>query len=141
MKSWKYYRDLAIAHPPYRRKRDSCTTKRNKKAAKKFHRKHGFYQEDTWELGHAMAVWLLPRIAYLRDHHVGTPGLYFIMNKDTGEMENEDEGHKQYTKDLNTITKAMALIVEDKVTYTKKEKETIDEGLQLLAKLWLILWD
>ena len=65
MKRWKKiclenYKPYSLENSPY-------ASKKQKKKARAFYKKYGFRYEETWNLDHTLACYILPRLAYLRD--------------------------------------------------------------------------
>lgn len=63
---------------------ESGYSKKYVKKADRFERKHGFRYEDAWNLDHAIACFILPRLVQLRDTQHGYPA-YFEHNYPTEE--------------------------------------------------------
>jgi len=52
---------------------DGIYTKKDQKKADDFEKEHGFRYEDAWNLDHAIATFILPRLVQLRDTTHGYP--------------------------------------------------------------------
>lgn len=106
-------------------------TKKDQKKADKFEEKHGFRYEDAWNLDHAMAVFVLPRLVQLRDTAHGYP-TYFIDNG----------GYEAWLKTLDEIIYGFYLYVaKDLVFWDDEDKKVWFRAKALFCKFWESLWD
>jgi len=87
---------------------------------------HGYNYEDCWNLDHAAAKWLLPRLRHMRKNHYGYPGM--ITNEEWEEI-------------LDKMILAFELIIEDDSWGDTEKENAIDEGLDLFREYFRALWD
>ena len=101
--------------------------------SKRFKKKYGFDYRETWDLDYEIACFILPRLAYLREHCSSYPG--------TGEFIGED-GYKNWLKTMDKMIKAFETIVDAEIGFeTEEENRIINEGLDLFRKYFRSLWD
>jgi len=150
---WKKYAYKVKDLTSYNITKDPEQSKKRRKKAKKFYKKWGFRFEDTWDLDYVLAMYMLPRIAYLRDNHAGYPGELAVLD-DNGQV--LLDGNDKWLEILDKIILALDHIIDEygddnKLPYWIKgsfdrEKleqwdEEINEGLELLGKYFRSLWD
>lgn len=124
MKEWKRLA-LLTKEKDYNHKKD--------KKIKKFEKKYGFDYRETWNLDYEIACFILPRLAYLREHSHSYPG--------TDEFLVEG-GHEKWLKIIDKMIKAFEIIVDKDCGFeTEEENEIIEEGLDLFRKYFRTLWD
>lgn len=149
MKSWKEYAKwIKNEKPHYNLNHDLTSTdkklRKRAKKAKKFKKKWGFRYEHTWCLDQEIAKFVLPRLAYLRDHHCGYPSCLCEFDRNYLPI-NEEEAEKQWVQILDDMCIAFELIIKDEIGGTKEEFErrqaTIKKGLELFTKYFQNLWD
>ncbi len=96
----------------------------------------GFSYNDMWDLGREIALFILPRLAYFRDHKGSVPG---ILVQDDDRIE---EAKQKWDDILGTICDGLHLFIE-------KNGDDLSENEQALwhkAKLYLFnyfewLWE
>jgi hypothetical protein len=151
MKSWKWYAKQLRENPPFRldesksyswiksHKKRKKFIKIDRKAAQRardFEKENGFAFEDCWNLDVAIAKFLYPRLAYLRDNHKGVPAII------DSEFETIEESDKEWTRILNRMTKGFYVYAaKEDYEYTDDEKALIEETKELLIKYFSCLWD
>jgi hypothetical protein len=114
------------------------------KKAKKFEKKNGFRFEDCWSLDSAVAMFILPRLIYLRDNSNGFSVISEVVKyKDDGvNIANEDDCAAAWSNVLNTMINGFYLyIVKDSIFWNEKEKSLWKETLNLFTKHFSSLWD
>lgn len=127
-------------------------SKEEKKKFKKFKKKHGFFQIEAWDFDIRAAVYMLPRICYIRDNHNGYPTCLLPTSciKVTEEIDNQCD--RKWTYVLNYIVNALYyVILDDKdiiyldiVSYKRevaRRSDIISMGLNLLGKYFTNIWD
>lgn len=152
-KKWKKYALKVKDLTSYNIVKDPEQSKKRRKKAKKFYNKWDFRFEDTWNLDYVLSLYMLPRIAYLRDNHCGYPGELATYDENGKLIEN---GNDKWIEILDKIILALDHIVDEYIDDSKlpywindsidKEKmkqwnEEVDEGLELLGKYFRGLWD
>lgn len=131
MKRWK--KICLENYKPYSLENSQYASKKQKKKARAFYKKYGFRYEETWNLDHTLACYILPRLAYLRDTTHGYPNA-------AGNFEN-------WQLILDKMIDAFEQIaLEDEISnLTQKEYEErerkIKEGLVLFGAYFQSLWD
>lgn len=110
------------------------------KKGKKFRKKNGFYQFDSWEFCSQLCCWALPRLTYLRDHHSGVSAKYLLDCIDiTKPTDNElEKAEMAFMADLNKVIDAMAKYLDGNVLDNDKE---IQEAFELFGRILTCLWD
>lgn len=146
MKSWKWYVKQLKKNPPFRLGEDKNNWMKSKKQAKKdkknasrarsFEKENGFAYEDCWNLNLAIAKFLYPRLAYLRDNHVGVPAIL------STNFETIEEADEEWTKILNQMTKGFYIFAsKEDYDYTEQDKALIENAKKLLIEYFSALWD
>lgn len=143
-KSWKYYAKWIKDKVPYFNLNYDLTStdkelRKRAKKAKKFKKKWGFRYEQTWCLDQEIAKFVLPRLAYLRDNHMGYPG-DLITERDKNGNPLNDNGNKRWTQILNDMCLAFELIIKDEM-WDNEKQDIIEKGLKLFAEYYQSLWD
>mgnify|MGYP001193199122 CR=1 FL=1 len=92
-----------------------------------FRLENGFKAEEWFGFNYHHALWVLPRLTYLRDHHLGYPT----------ELGSDEE----WVTVLDKMIVAFELYAEDKIKISTSELEQAEEGLRLFAKFYPNLWD
>lgn len=113
---------------------------KNYKKSKKFHKKNGFYYEETWNLDSSIAAFVLPRLIYFRDNFQGVPLDYCTYEEDGYTVTNMTEAVENWKKDIATMIEAFYYIIKDDYN-DKKHKDIIKKGLKLFSKKFQNLWD
>lgn len=103
-----------------------------------FKLRYGFDYRDCWNLDHALAKWLAPRLLYLAQHHMGYPGV--------GVYESPDHGALGWSYDLMKAGSALQAEVDKwDMEYNHEEELRIhkeaQEAMDWVAKWWGHLWD
>lgn len=120
-------------------------SKKRIKKANKFEKKHGFRYEDSWNLDHAIACFILPRLVQFRDINCTIPNEFLTYGEDGEPIFNEENDKlaiKKWRKTLNKMIYAFYLIITDDFIKPESEEwEVIEEGLDLFRKFYHSLWD
>lgn len=90
----------------------------------------GFSYSDTWDLGREIAIFILPRLAYFRDHIEGVPG---ILVKDE---DNTEKAEREWDHILKTICDGLHMYIEKDISFFTKE----EQELWSKAKLYLFCY-
>lgn len=115
---------------------ESGYSKKYVKKADKFERKHGFRYEDAWNLDHAIACFILPRLVQLRDTQHGYP-VYFGHNYPT-----EEEAIAAWNNVLNEMIYGFYIYVtKDEVFWGDEDKIAWDRAKSWLCRYFSSLWD
>lgn len=109
-----------------------------KDKANDFEKKYGFRYEETWNLDHSIACYVLPRLAYLRSHTHGYPSGLAVWNDDKTEI--IVDGYEAWLNILDKMIDAFE-IVALKEEPDLNDQAVIDEGLRLFAQYFCHLWD
>lgn len=83
---------------------------------------HGFDDTELWNLDNTLAKWLLPRIVRFREIDV--------VARD-----------KEWENDLDNIVDALSMLADESLLPTLKDKEYMQNGLNLLAKNIFGFWN
>lgn len=127
MKKWKYYAKK-YKNKGLDLRKNPKHTKKERKKAKNFRKKYGFGYEETYSLDNTMAIWLIPRLAFLRDNCHGYP--------------RELNGIDEWKAILTEIIKGLEIIADDIFIHVgPKEQEQVNRSLNLLRQWFLALWD
>lgn len=136
-KNFKYYVKFA----------NSCKFKvdKNDKQSKKFKqfkKKYGFRPEETWNLDRSILIYIMPRLAYFKDHHHGVPTLFFKdedkLNPSTLETMEADQ---LYCDAIQTILDGFEIYLSTFNAPTEDERKEIENAFELFSKLFTDLWD
>lgn len=125
-----------------------CQIQKNEvgyKKSQKFFKKNGFYYEECWDLDQQIAAFILPRLIYLRQIHVGTPSSFFKYTTDNIII-NEKEGQEKWNECLETIIEAFyRILFVDELSLKEEEREKnnkiIKDGLRKFSDNYSALWD
>lgn len=110
---------------------DGIYTKKDQKKADDFEKKHGFRYEDAWNLDHAIAVFVLPRLVQLRDTAHGYPA-EFIDNGD----------YEAWLKTLDQIIYGFYIYVtKDLIFWDDEDKKIWFRAKSLFCRHFSGLWD
>lgn len=98
----------------------------------KIQREQGFSPEECWNLDCTIVEFIIPRLEYLANHHVGYPPFY--------------ENPNDYTKDLKDIVYGFKLYLKGDYCWCnnpecKEQTQAVDKAFDLFAKLFRGLWD
>lgn len=102
-------------------------------------KKYDFDYRETWNLDYEIACFILPRLAYFKDHCNGYP---YDLTKatDDGYIITEN-AYEEWERILDKMIKAFEIIVKNKATFTKEEeRKIVQEGLDLFGKYYFDLW-
>jgi hypothetical protein len=135
-KSWKFY----LRYKPYNAEDDPYQSKKAKKQSRKFFKKYGFRKEESWGLNTAIAIYLLPRLAYLKEHvHSYPPGLDVF--NEFGEK--ISSGYDEWIKILEKMIDGFEIIANDQIypPMSKEDEVKANEALDLFRKFFWDLWD
>lgn len=114
-------------NPVYTLKDDKTASKERKQKSKKFFKKNGFYFEECWNLDFTIARFILPRLVHFKKIQHSTPASL---------------SEKEWNEILDKMIKAFALLTDQESLFaSRKQQETIEEGLNLFAKYFQSLWD
>lgn len=120
-------------------------SKKRIKKADKFEKKHGFRYEDAWNLDHAIALFILPRLVQLRDVGCGIPCEFLVYDENGNPVCNKETDKlaaKKWRKTLNKMIYAFYLIVtDDFIKPDSDESKAVNEGLDLFREYYFDLWD
>lgn len=124
----------------------SCFLIKNKdkryKRFQEFKKKHGFSPDETWDLGWATAMFLLPRLKYFKKHACGYPA----------SLETQEEWYDILDKIINALELYLVDEPERLPKYRKLFKKDgysavntqvckeMDEGFALLGEWFAALW-
>lgn len=137
----KKWRKLAfkIKHDgAYNLNKSSCVEQEYKDKANDFEKKYGFRYEETWNLDHSIACYILPRLAYLRSHTHSYPSGLVVWNEDKTEV--IIDGYKAWLNILDKMIAAFEIVaLKDEPDWN--DQAVIDEGLRLFAQYFRHLWD
>ena len=108
--------------------------KKDLKKIKKFKKKYGFDYTESWDLDSYALVYILPRLAYLRDHH-SVPAVFTTSNT----LEVAD---RQWTKILDDIIDGFIVYLKalDDVDMSEKDKRAWDKATTYFTKYFNYLW-
>ena len=123
--SWKYY-------ARYAKKVNKKLDYKKTKKARKFKKKYGFDCTETWNLDTETALFLLVRIAYLRDNSPCIPVSYALNYAENA----GSEWYKTLSKIIKGLYKYVKTCYADRPvneTKWKKTKELISENFE---ELW-----
>ncbi len=95
-----------------------------------FFEKYGFRREDTWNLDYSILIYILPRLAYLRDTCIGCP----VSLGEDGTME-------EWKNILDKIVTGIYKCLEADGYYKEENAESIKEAGELMLKYFGDLWD
>ncbi len=118
--------------------------RKEQKKRKKFLKNYGFSYSETWNLDTEISLYLLPRIAFLREHAHGIPGCLCAIDEQTGEVTNEKDSEKQWNDILKTIVKGLHYYLDEMVfseEMTEKKKKVWKQAKTYLAEYYEALWD
>lgn len=102
----------------------------------------GFSYYDMWDLDKAIAMFVLPRIAYYRSHSNGHPGVLDQLADDGCTVLNEEEAEQTWSHILETICAGFHLYLEkDHLEFSKEEKELWITAKRYLFDYFEQLWD
>lgn len=138
---WKFYANYVKEHPIYQVSKNRTVDKKYNQKARKFKHKYGFDYGETYDLDRTIATFILPRLAFLRDHKTGwhpEPGDY----DENFHIINEEESIAKYNKKLDTIIEAFYLyLTKEEYEWNDEEKELWNEGMKLFVQEFTGLWD
>lgn len=137
MRDWEFYAQYVKDNPVYNPiadKDNNC----NEEKLIDFYKTYGFYQSDTWNLDYALAEFLLPRRAYLRDNHDSVP--HKICER--ASVIDIDFMDIIWTEILDRICEGLYVyLVTFAETRSDKAKLIWEEAKQLLFEYWENLWN
>lgn len=163
MKFWKWYVKQFKKFPFYRITKDSYIyidddeltdeenaaarkveqkkAKKRARKARRFEKKWGFRYEECWNLGNTIAKFLYPRLAYLRDNHIGSPAAIQDIEEASGKIVDENYVHKKWNEVLDTLTRGFYLYAtKEDYEMNEEEKELWKETKRLFVKYFECLW-
>ena len=156
MRTLKEVEELIEKHPPYSTKNDPLQKEEMLEGEREFVKEHGFSFTDAWTLDHVIACFIAPRLAYLRDNHMGCPGSIYAKAKkiaNTINIPDVDElADAMWTETLDEMIEAFCLIIDEEEPilglpseeYSKENRKRellIKKGLAAFATYYQSLWD
>ena len=164
MKNWKWYAKQFKKFPFYRitkdsylyidddelteeenaaaRKAEQKKAKKRARKARRFEKKWGFAYEECWNLDNTIAKFLYPRLAHLRDNHMGSPSQLLDIDYIGGKVVDENTVHEKWDYILDTMTRGFYLYTtKEDYEMTEEEKALWKETKQLFVKYFECLWD
>lgn len=118
---------------------DGEHTKR--KERDEFVAKWGFSYDDMWDLDKAIAMFIVPRIAYFRTNNIGVPGIFIETAEDGHTPLNEEESIQKWNAILETICDGFHLYLEkDHMGFTEEEKKLWFNAKKYLFDYFEYLW-
>ena len=129
-KATKLVKEFPALHYTKKDVEKGIISKERFKKMKMQRKKYGFSFEETWNLGHTLAVYILPRLIMLRDSTHGYPGDFSSL--------------KEWKLCTDKMIKAFYLIIGEWSiigTYSSEQDADIKEGLRLFGQYFLALWD
>ena len=103
--------------------------KTNKKGQENWSHKNDFPIEEVWHTYKALAELIAPRLRTFKAHdkHGYCPDF---------------KGMAEWNQAIQKMIDAFQLLIDkDNLIFTKEQKETIDQGLELFGKYFRYLWD
>ncbi len=111
----------------------------------------GFNPKDTWNLDHSFALWVVPRLKYLKKHKHGIPSECIKYPKGYKPWEHTGKnckyfkaGQKEWNQILTAMIKGFTLKAEeyeDSKSWSKGEPKEYTKAKELFAKWLDSLWD
>lgn len=92
----------------------------------KIKKETGISPDETWALDNAIAIFLVPRLKAFKKYTSGYPA--HLKSK------------RRWLAILTKMQKAFELIALDKAIYSKKERNRIEDGLDLFREYFHALW-
>lgn len=121
-----------VNNPKFWFKYDS---KKYLKKSKKFFKKHHFYPYEWWELMSVTAGFILPRLTYYRNHHIGMPcGLL-------DNLKDQEENDNAALAKWNEILDKMIFGFQHVLDENPDNEQLAREGLKLFGEYFFDLWD
>jgi hypothetical protein len=144
-KDYKYYIDLC-KRQDYERIFPNIE---EMNSSKNFYKENGFHYEDTWNLDRTIIKFILPRLAYFRDNHDGTPmKMCDEMGLDTIKFTEEDWARHDEIADefwvdkINIILNGFEIyLVRDWCDWTQEDKIAIDKAWDNFRKYFKYFWN
>ena len=110
--------------------------------AVEFEKKYGFRYEESWNLDKALAVFLLPRLAYLRDNFSAIPTYFCHFDAVTHKVLNEREASERWYQVLDTMVHGFKLYLEkEKYEWTIDDRVVWMDTLKYLHEHFECFWD
>lgn len=129
-KDFKYYAKIANKHK----------FKKHEKEYEDFKKKYGFRREQCWNLDVELIAWLLPRIAYLKEHHSGVPNCYCELDENYN-AKDIDKASEKWESVLQEILDGFEIYLDKSLNRSSDEREKIDRAFELLIENIGNLWD
>ena len=137
-KKWRKFAFKIKNNGPYNINKSKHIEQEYKDKANAFEKKYGFRYEETWNLDHSIACYILPRLAYLRSHTHTYPSGLGVWNEDKTEI--ITSGFSVWMDILDKMIAAFE-IVALKEEPDWNDQAIINEGLKLFAQYYRDLWD
>ena len=137
-KKWRKFAFKIKHEGAYNLNKSKHIEQKYKDKANTFEEKYGFRYEETWNLDHSIACYILPRLAYLRSHTHSYPSELGVWNEDKTEI--ITDGFPVWIDILDKMIAAFE-IVALKEEPDWNDQAVIDEGLKLFAQYFRDLWD
>ena len=125
----------AVKKYSFRVEEGNLYSKKDEKKADKFEKKNGFRYEECWNLDSSIALFILPRLCFLRDNLNCYPGTLL------SECSDEDEAVKYWNKILNEMIYGFYIYVsKDDYFWTDEEKMIWQRAKSWFCKYFESLW-
>ena len=106
-----------------------------------FVQKWGLSYADMWNLDRAIALFILPRLAYFYKHNNGVPGILEKFDDD-GNVLNEEEAEQEWNHILETMCDGLHLYIEkDHSEFTEEENILWQTTKRYFFDYFERLWD
>ena len=138
---WKFYAKFAM-----KRMDKYCMNpmpdKKELKKRKAFEKEYGFCYTDTYSLELYMALQMLPRFAYLRDHHHGFPSILLDYDKDGKPTKSKEEADEEWSEILDTIVRAFYMYLKNEgEVISPKKKALWKKAMEYFNEYYADFWD
>lgn len=138
MSRWK---KIAKFCKKYKKENYGISDKKSRKKEKAFKKKWGFSYIDSWNLDVEMVLYILPRLAYLREHHIGLCNELCEFDENMN-IVNEEKAIKAWNDVLDTMIDGFMLYLEkDTFNWTEKDKKLWETTMKYFTKYYMALWD
>jgi len=139
---WKFYAEYA---KDFKEDRTIYADDKKKKKIEEFKKEYGFDYTDSWNLDTSIILFVLPRVAYLREHFISAPS-EFLEEPNSIKIDVKKNDIKQacekWAAILDVITRGFYLYLKkDESWKTKEEKETWEQAFEYFTKYFRYLWD
>ena len=156
MRTLEEIEELIKKHSPYSFENDPLQEEEGIEGEREFIKEHGFSFTDAWGLDHVIACFIAPRLAYLRDNHMGCPGSFYAKAKKIASITKISDVNELadalWVETLDEMIEAFCLIIDEEepilnLSYSEYDKERrkrellIKKGLAAFATYYQSLWD